>query len=414
MLPRFVVGRYRVGDTSARDGSRDRARRTVGPPSAAPAMRHARSSRAAPSKPSERGVASRDRRPLADGLYVLRPRIRRVARGPARAPRGYDGAARPGAGHQPRWSGTAPPTRAPARGERPLTVIAITGARVLPIDGEPFEDGVVVLDGGKIRALGPDAQVPDGAELVDARGKVITPGLIDAHAHVGLAEEAEGWAGRDVNEMTDPGHSPRPGARRGQPGRSRLRRRDWRRGPGRQRQPGLWQPDRRPERRAQELGADRRADVAAPAERTEVGARREPEARLRREGQDAVHAPGDGRGHSRGVRQGPELPGQAGPPPAGRAARAGHSARSARARPAPRDPWRQHCHRADDIATALRLADEFGYSSSSTTVPKRSSWPTSSPSAASRWSLAHCSRRAPRWSCATARWPAQARWRPPA
>jgi imidazolonepropionase-like amidohydrolase len=82
---------------------------------------------------------------------------------------------------------------------------AIIGARVVPVTGEPIDGGTVLLDAGKIAAVeGPGYAVPAGAEVVDAAGKWVLPGFIDAHAHVGLAEEAEGWAGRDVNETTKP------------------------------------------------------------------------------------------------------------------------------------------------------------------------------------------------------------------
>lgn len=74
---------------------------------------------------------------------------------------------------------------------------------MVPIDADPF-DGVLLVQGGKIVALGPSVDVPEDAERVDARGKVLLPGLIDAHTHVGVEEEAEGWAGRDTNELTDP------------------------------------------------------------------------------------------------------------------------------------------------------------------------------------------------------------------
>ncbi len=71
--------------------------------------------------------------------------------------------------------------------------------------GEPIDSGTVLLDGGKIVAVGgPGIAVPAGAEIVDAAGKWVLPGFIDAHAHVGVVEEAEGWAGRDGNEMTRP------------------------------------------------------------------------------------------------------------------------------------------------------------------------------------------------------------------
>jgi imidazolonepropionase-like amidohydrolase len=82
---------------------------------------------------------------------------------------------------------------------------AIVGARVVPVEGEPIENGTVLLDAGKIVAIGePGFAVPADAEVIDAAGKWLLPGFIDAHAHVGVAEEAEGWAGRDVNEMTNP------------------------------------------------------------------------------------------------------------------------------------------------------------------------------------------------------------------
>jgi imidazolonepropionase-like amidohydrolase len=82
--------------------------------------------------------------------------------------------------------------------------LAIVGGRVIPIEGDPFHDGVILVEGGTIRALGTGVRVPDGVERVDATGKVVLPGLVDAHVHLGVHEEAEGWAGQDTNEMTDP------------------------------------------------------------------------------------------------------------------------------------------------------------------------------------------------------------------
>lgn len=83
--------------------------------------------------------------------------------------------------------------------------VAIVGGHVVPIDTDPIENGTVLLDGATITAVGgPDVAVPDGALVVDAAGRWVLPGFIDAHAHVGVHEEAEGWAGQDTNEMTDP------------------------------------------------------------------------------------------------------------------------------------------------------------------------------------------------------------------
>jgi imidazolonepropionase-like amidohydrolase len=82
--------------------------------------------------------------------------------------------------------------------------LAVVGGLVMPIEGTPFSDGVLLIEDGTIRALGRDVRVPDGAERVDATGKVVLPGLVDAHTHLGVHEEAEGWAGQDTNEMTEP------------------------------------------------------------------------------------------------------------------------------------------------------------------------------------------------------------------
>jgi len=83
---------------------------------------------------------------------------------------------------------------------------AVTGGYVVPVDGEPVEGGTVLIDNGVIVAVGAEADVdiPDDAEIVDASGTWVLPGFVEAHGHVGVAEEGDGWAGLDVNEMTDP------------------------------------------------------------------------------------------------------------------------------------------------------------------------------------------------------------------
>ena len=86
-----------------------------------------------------------------------------------------------------------------------MTDTAIVGGRVVPVEGEPIEGGTVLLADGRIAAVeGPDFLVPAGVTVVDAAGKWVLPGFIDAHVHAGVHEEAEGWAGQDTNEMTDP------------------------------------------------------------------------------------------------------------------------------------------------------------------------------------------------------------------
>ena len=84
-----------------------------------------------------------------------------------------------------------------------MTLTAITHAHVVPIEAEPF-DGTVLLEDGRITGLGPDLEIPAEAEVVHAEGGWLLPGFIDAHVHLGVWEEGEGWAGQDTNEMTDP------------------------------------------------------------------------------------------------------------------------------------------------------------------------------------------------------------------
>jgi imidazolonepropionase-like amidohydrolase len=74
----------------------------------------------------------------------------------------------------------------------PIAPIAIAGARLIDGTGSPpVDDSVVVVDGDRIRAAGPRArvQVPSGAAVVDAKGKVLMPGLVDAHCHINQAPE---------------------------------------------------------------------------------------------------------------------------------------------------------------------------------------------------------------------------------
>ena len=67
--------------------------------------------------------------------------------------------------------------------ERP---VAFRGATILPISGPPITNGVLVVQGGRITAVGgPDTPVPAGAEIRDVSGKTLMPGLVDTHSHIG-------------------------------------------------------------------------------------------------------------------------------------------------------------------------------------------------------------------------------------
>ena len=75
-----------------------------------------------------------------------------------------------------------------------------TGATIIPVSGPEIRDGALVVHRGKIVAVGPRATVraPRGAQTVDAAGKVIMPGLVDSHSHIG------GGAGADSSAPIQP------------------------------------------------------------------------------------------------------------------------------------------------------------------------------------------------------------------
>ncbi|HVS34500.1 MAG TPA: amidohydrolase family protein [Gemmataceae bacterium] len=79
-------------------------------------------------------------------------------------------------------------------------VVAYVGGRILPADGPPIEKGVLVVQKGKILAVGADADVPKGAKVVDLAGKTIIPGLVDTHSHIGVYSRPGVQANSDGNE----------------------------------------------------------------------------------------------------------------------------------------------------------------------------------------------------------------------
>jgi imidazolonepropionase-like amidohydrolase len=83
-----------------------------------------------------------------------------------------------------------------------LAAVAITGATIYTGDGEPLRDATLVLQGRQVQAVGRGVAVPAGAQVIDARGAVVTPGLVDAASRLGLDEVlAESTA---VEAVADP------------------------------------------------------------------------------------------------------------------------------------------------------------------------------------------------------------------
>lgn len=70
--------------------------------------------------------------------------------------------------------------------DKPKGKVAFTGARIITMKGdEVIENGTIVVDGNKIVSVGANVTVPADAKVIDAKGKTIMPGFVDAHAHVG-------------------------------------------------------------------------------------------------------------------------------------------------------------------------------------------------------------------------------------
>lgn len=234
---------------------------------------------------------------------------------------------------------------------------ALVGGHVVPITEKPLTHGTVLISDGRIEAVG-DANlpIPEDTETVDVTGRWVLPGFVDAHTHLGTLEDGEGWAGDDHDEA-------------GEPVTARLRALD-----------GINHAD---------IGF--RDAVAGgvlavgvnPGSCNPIG------------GQSVALRTIGGTVEDRVLRQPCGLKSALGENPKkqygsqGRipSTRMGIAAviRQALSRAVDYDqdkspdrptdldleaiglalrgeiPWRQHVHRADDIATALRLADEFGY-----------------------------------------------------
>jgi len=80
--------------------------------------------------------------------------------------------------------------------------ILIKNGFIFPITSSHFQGDILIKD-GKIEAIGVNLQDPN-AEIIDAKDKFILPGFIDAHSHIGLFEEGVGNYYQDGNEATDP------------------------------------------------------------------------------------------------------------------------------------------------------------------------------------------------------------------
>src|SRR5688500_18824399 len=105
-------------------------------------------------------------------------------------------AADPAAAGRAPFSSTYSPAPSPPTLIRGATVLTGTGTRI--------DDGDVLIVGGKVQSVGTALSAPDGARIVEANGRWVTPGLIDVHSHMGVYASPGTDALDDGNESTDP------------------------------------------------------------------------------------------------------------------------------------------------------------------------------------------------------------------
>ena len=83
-------------------------------------------------------------------------------------------------------------------------MLLIKNAHIKPMVGAEIENGSILIDGAKIAAIGEEVAAPADAQVIDAGGRLVTPGCVEAHCHVGLHGQCLRWEGADYNESTDP------------------------------------------------------------------------------------------------------------------------------------------------------------------------------------------------------------------
>lgn len=89
---------------------------------------------------------------------------------------------------------------------RAAEVVAIRGARIYTVTDGIIENGTILIEKDRIQAVGRDLAIPPGAKVIDAPGRVVIPGLIDAFDQLGLEEIPAESITVDSTEFTDPVH----------------------------------------------------------------------------------------------------------------------------------------------------------------------------------------------------------------
>ncbi|WP_312472615.1 amidohydrolase family protein [Neobacillus sp.] len=84
-----------------------------------------------------------------------------------------------------------------------MTKILFKNAHVYPITSKPIKNGDVLIEEGKIKKIGKNIKTDLNVKIIDCGGLYLFPGFIDVHTHLGLYDEGTGWAGNDANETAE-------------------------------------------------------------------------------------------------------------------------------------------------------------------------------------------------------------------
>ncbi len=83
-------------------------------------------------------------------------------------------------------------------------MLAVTNGTIYTITRGVITRGTILIEGSRIAAVGENVTIPPGAEIYDASGRVVLPGLVDAHCHTGIFPDGVGFHESDGNEVMDP------------------------------------------------------------------------------------------------------------------------------------------------------------------------------------------------------------------
>jgi imidazolonepropionase-like amidohydrolase len=84
-----------------------------------------------------------------------------------------------------------------------MTKIILKNATIYPITSEPINNGDVLIENGKIVKVGKNLSIDTEVKIIDCKELFLLPGFIDVHTHLGLYDEGTGWAGNDANETAE-------------------------------------------------------------------------------------------------------------------------------------------------------------------------------------------------------------------